>query len=490
MKNIAYQSRLFQMRRETNHKEYRDLCERLDLVDRILSISGVEFEFAEYYLERLKHSSSNPNLKFTSKAIRRHTDYAIQALRSNYLRLELKTSFREAAFLIAASEDFQRFIFAGDFISAQSPGKSKLHDFATIVPEDFIRKINESLLREFTSDTVGQYGLSAPLDCKTLWLDATCLMANIHFPVDWVLLRDAVRSLVKAILCIRKHGLKNRIPAPENFLSQINALCMEMSNSRRRQDAEKRRKDVLRRMKKVCRTVESHGKRYRDILAARRTETDLSEKQAAQILGRLDNILKKLPGAIEQAHRRIISGEKLEADEKTLSFYDDTASTIVRGKSGAEIEFGNELLLAEQADGFITDWQLYEEKTADQRKLGEHLDRYQPQNKGVGTIVTDRGFDGKPNQIKLEMVNIRNGMCPRSPAEMAERMKDEEFRLLQRRRSQTEGRVAAVKRFIGNKMPCRDFEDKKRHTAWAVFSHNLHLLAKLMAEARRQALAA
>jgi len=490
MKNIAYQSSLFQIRRGTNHKEYRDLCERLDFVDRILSTSGVEFEFAEYYLEQIILTSGNPELKLTAKQIRRYADYAIQALRSNYLRLELKTSFRQAAFLIAASEDFQRFIFAGDFASAKCPGKSKLHDFALIVPDDFIRRINESLLREFSSDAAEQYGLCSPLESKTLWLDATCLMSNIHFPVDWVLLRDTVRSLVKAILCIRKHGLKNRIPAPASFLSQINALCMEMSNSRRRQDAEKRRKDVLRRMKKICRTVGDHGKRYRDILAARRTETDLSEKQAAQILHRLDNVLEKLPAAIEQAHRRIISGEKLEAGEKTLSLYDDTASAIVRGKSGAEIEFGNELLIAEQADGFIVDWQLYEEKTADQRKLGDFLESYQPQNKGVETIVTDRGFDGKPNQGKLEKINICNGMCPRSPAQMAERMKDENFQMLQHRRSQTEGRIAAIKRFIGDKMPCRDFEDKKRHAAWAVLSHNLHLLAKLMTEARRQAQAA
>ncbi len=100
--------------------------------------------------------------------------------------------------------------------------------------------------------------------------------------------------------------------------------------------------------------------------------------------------------------------------------------------------------------------------------------------------MTDRGFDGKPNQRKLEKINICNGMCPRSPAQMAERMKDENFQTLQHRRSQTEGRVAAIKRFIGDKMPCRNFEDNKRHAAWAVLSHNLHLLAKLMTEARRQ----
>ncbi len=198
MKNITYQSSLFQIRRGTNHKEYRDLCERLDFVDRIFSTSGVEFEFAEYYLERIVQTSGNPELKLTPKEIRRHTVYAVQALRSNYLCLELKSSFRQAAFLIAASEDFQRFIFAGDFASAKCPGKSKLHDFALLVPDDFIRKINESLLREFSSAAAGKYGCS-PLESKTLWLDATCLMSNIHFPVDWVLLRDAVRSLVKLL---------------------------------------------------------------------------------------------------------------------------------------------------------------------------------------------------------------------------------------------------------------------------------------------------
>ena len=35
-----------------------------------------------------------------------------------------------------------------------------------------------------------------------------CLKADIHFPVDWVLLRDGVRTLMKATLLIRKAGLR------------------------------------------------------------------------------------------------------------------------------------------------------------------------------------------------------------------------------------------------------------------------------------------
>ena len=56
-----------------------------------------------------------------------------------------------------------------------------------------------------------------------------CLKANVHFPTDWVLLRDAVRTLVQAILVIRRHGLRKRIPAPEGFLREINQLSKGMS---------------------------------------------------------------------------------------------------------------------------------------------------------------------------------------------------------------------------------------------------------------------
>ncbi len=489
MKNIAYQPKLFQIHRQANHKEYRDLISRLDCIDQILSRSGLEFEFVEYHLEQIRQSSnqegSTSNVEFSSKEIRKYTRYAVQALRCNFLRHELHESFRKTAFLIAASEDFQRFIHGGDFASAKCPGKTRLNDYAAIVPDVFIQRLNDLLLQEFSGEaTFMKYDLQNPLDEKTLWLDATCLESNIHFPVDWILLRDAVRTLIKAIICIRKHGLKHRIPAPESFLSQINSLCMEMSNSRRRKNAKSHRKDVLRRMKKICRIVESHGQRYRDLLASNRNKTDLSEKEAGRIIERMDNVLQQLPAAIDQAHRRMIRGEKLQADEKILSLYDDSAAAIVRGKADAEIEFGNELLIAEQSDGFITDWKLYESKTADQRKLRELLETF-PADRSIDAMVTDRGFDGNPNRRLLEKLHIYNGICPKSPAELEERNKEQTFSQLQQRRSQTEGRIAAVKKFIGPRMPCRDFEAKKRHTAWAVLSHNFHLLAKLMQQARQ-----
>ena len=492
MKNIAYQTSLFKIRRENSHKEYRDFIDRLEIVDQVLTSSGIEFEFVEYYFEQLKANAAKAGRqteKLTLKQRKRYIQYAIQALRCNYLVRERNWSCREAAFIIAASEELQRFIFAGDFAYAKCPGKTKINDFNSIVPEYIIRKINDSLLTQFSDvGEIGKYGLEKPLDAKTIWIDATCLEANIHFPVDWVLLRDAVRTLIKAIICCRKHGLKHRIPAPQSFISQINSLCMEMANCRRRKDAAKKRKDVLRKMKKLVAIVKDHAQRYRDLLCSNWDKTDLSKKEAAQILQRFDNILEKLPAAVKQAQKRIITGLKVDKDEKVLSFYDDTAAAIVRGKSGAEVEFGNEFFIAEQADGFICDWNLYEHKVADQQKLRDFNDRISMSTISVETVVGDRGFFGERNSQILAENNITNHLCPKSPIQFIEQSQDADFVENQKRRSQTEGRIAAVKRFAGKKLPCRDFEAKQKHVAWTVLSHNLHLLARMLATAKAEAM--
>ena len=100
-------------------------------------------------------------------------------------------------------------------------------------------------------------------------MDSFCLEANIHFPVDWVLLRDAARTLIKSIKCIRSHGLRHRIPAPEELARKMNSLCIEMANSRRNKNAKKRRKNVFRRMKALVGVIKEHALRYRDILNAK-----------------------------------------------------------------------------------------------------------------------------------------------------------------------------------------------------------------------------
>ena len=74
--------------------------------------------------------------------------------------------------------------------------------------------------------------LEEPLDLSTMFLDTTCVKANIHFPVDWVLLRDGVKSLMQSVELIRLRGLKSRMCEPQVLITKINRLSMEMTHTK------------------------------------------------------------------------------------------------------------------------------------------------------------------------------------------------------------------------------------------------------------------
>ena len=78
-------------------------------------------------------------------------------------------------------------------------------------------------------------------------------------------------------------------------------------------------------------------------LKTRRHESELREAQAQQIISRMEGVLEQLPAAIKQVHESIIGGRRIANEEKILSIYEDTVNVIVRGKAGANVEFGNKL---------------------------------------------------------------------------------------------------------------------------------------------------
>jgi hypothetical protein len=137
--------------------------------------------------------------------------------------------------------------------------------------------------------------------------------------------------------------------APEEFLRQMNRLSIQMSQQGRRCGSKKERKRVLRQMKKLVRVVRGHARRHRALLDQHWAETAWTRAQAEQVLRRIDGVLELLPRAQKQAHERIIGNRPVANDEKILSLYDQDVHVIVRGKAGAEVEFGNTVLLGQTA---------------------------------------------------------------------------------------------------------------------------------------------
>jgi hypothetical protein len=243
------------------------------------------------------------------------------------------------------------------------------------VPQEIITRLNTLLLTrssQVDQDHQSVIGIEVPVDMSMIWIDSTCAQLNIHYPADWTLLRDATKSIMNAIISIRKHGLKNRMQSPKKFIADMNQLAMAMSGASRRGrggDKKRARKQVLRAQKAMIKKVQKHGQRYVELLKKNWQKTDLKEGQAAQIWERLERLLEMVPAAVKQAHERIIGERVVPNEEKILSLYEPDASVYVRGKAGADAEFGLQLLVSESAEGLIVDCHLVPDGVANDTTL-------------------------------------------------------------------------------------------------------------------------
>lgn len=461
-----------------NNKDYKDYEALLNRIDEILRLTSMDMEFAEDYVNRL---TNNGEIELKAKQLKRYTEYAISALRSMILKQLLGTGFRELSIRLAESSLLRWFCQIGGVDRISVPSKSELQRYSKCVSEDYLRTFIKELFSKATANE-NILNLTSPFNAKDIYLDATCLKANIHFPVDWLLLRDGMLSLLKSILVIRKHGLRHRMQPPEDFITRINTLCIEMTNTRRQPNSKKLRKEVFRKLKDIAKIIRAHGCRYYELLKNEwQDRTDLSEGQVNEVLKRIESILVQLPEAIRQAHSRIITGLQIESKDKILSLFDNSARVVTRGKSGAEVEFGNTLFLAEQSDGFILDWKLYHASAPSDSKMTlESLQRMSETSIGIESVAGDRGCDSANTRKFLDRNHIANNICPRNPQELIQKLDSKKFKFHQNRRSQTEGRIGIFKnQFAGSPIKNKKFEYKEISVAWAVLAHNLWVLARL-----------
>lgn len=426
------------------NKEYRRLKTLLERINEVIERSGLEGAFM---------SSFTPRQVNTPKQRQR----LVEALRCTLLRQLFRLSPRRMARELACNYLYQKFcgLFRIDRIDV--PSASTLERYEKMVSPEILQRLVCQLNCIAASEGDGSdgqlLGLEIPVNVGVTYVDATALKARVHHPVDWLLLRDAVRTLTLALAQARKHGICSRLPkAPEDYLSAMNRLCIEMTHARRTSDAIQKRKAIFRRMKKQMRVVEKLARGHLAKLRCQGAGRMMSTAVFLMLERKFTAILDQIDTVIRQAHERIIGGRRVKNEDKILSLYESDMHVIVRGKADAEVEFGNKLFLAEQADGLIVDWHLYQDQApADSRMIPGHLDRMREQHDiALQGITGDRGFDSAENRRLLDG-GIENNLCPRNIQYFQERLQDPSFRRHQRRRAQTEARIAILLHgFLGN----------------------------------------
>src|SRR5450759_5787731 len=389
--------------------EYREWKSQLERIQEVLGLSRVEETFQRLSLaqrnqaeQRAAEKEDRPFYQWSAVEQESYQRLCSQALRCNVARTLTGDSLRDFGCRLSDSGLLQWFCKLDRVgMVIRIPGKSALQRYGQWLPEAEMRKVIDTLLAAASDGKAeGEQSLelASSLDLEAYFLDTTCVKLHIHFPVDWVLLRDAARTLMKATILIRKRNLKVRMEEPEEFLKRMNQLCMKMTHTRRKKDGKRARKAILREMKKLSKIIARHAERDRDLLEQRWEEPDIKAGEARQIVERMEVVLEGLPVAIKQAHERIIGERQVMNEEKILSLYEGHASVYVRGKAVADVEFGSQLLLGESASGVIVDWELVcGNPVADTKMLGRSLERMEQMSAGeaIKQVSGDRGFDSQ-----------------------------------------------------------------------------------------------
>ena len=200
------------LRTVVGNVDYTKFEAELKRIDELLTLSGLEHDFVKrsicQYIAR-----AAAGVQVGNGDLARQKQHSLVALRSTILLSLLGESYRGMSRRLAECALFRWFCQIETLGPIRVPSKSTLQEYAQWLPEAEMREVVGALLRAAHSGEEALH-LANEIELEQVWMDRTAVKACIHFPVDWVLLRDAVRTLMKATLLIRKHWLKSRMEDP------------------------------------------------------------------------------------------------------------------------------------------------------------------------------------------------------------------------------------------------------------------------------------
>ena len=469
--------------------EYHAMVYDLNFIKELLKNNGFEKEVMEYFIKCAEGKSPDKLLKYNQlEKIQKNARFILYAM---VLRKYLRLSLREFHVMLAASPLYQEFCTLNKWTEVQIPSYQQIGLLENSLDPEFIRKLFNLLGNNviFNKNKTKEIGFKQEFTLNNLYSDSTCIKANIHYPVDYVLFRDMIRTAMLKVEKMRKEGLKVRMPCePSEFLSGINALCIEMTMSYRQKDSKKKRKATFRRMKRYLKVALGHVKSHLDKFKLEWQNFGFSLLQATLIINALEDILSKHKEVVKIAHTRIINEKIVLSGDKILSIYEDDVHVITRNKDGVKVEFGNTLQIVEQSEGFIVDYDLLKDVSPGDAECGiQSLKKIVACYGGttINSIVADRGYDAAKFKKWLEdynashKTNIRYDVLPKKIDELREKMSDDSYKKKHKRRALSEAKIAHIKDIAGNPMKQKTISNRQKHLGIAVFTHNLKKLAKM-----------
>lgn len=383
-------------------------------------------------------------------------------LRCAVLKQYRQLSYDELVFCLMDSKACQTF---ARLDWGWTPQKTALQKSISAILSTTWEKINQRLLRCAHQDKIE--------NGRMLRIDSTVTETDIHAPTDSSLLWDCVGTLVRLLKQAQE------LPgAPE----------LKWRNHQRL--AKKRMRAII-----YTRGKDKKARLYRDLIEA--TEKTLGYiEQVEQTLRacgfgsipefaawreEVNHYKPLIHRIIDQTERRVFQGEKVPADEKVFSLFEDHTDIIVKGSR--DIQYGHKLNLSTGRSGLILDAVIESGNPADSEQFLPMLKRH-IENYGLPPrqSAADGGYASTDNLHTAKALGVTDVVFHKKRGLKVEEMAKSAwvYRKLRNFRAGIEAGISCMKRAYGlARCTWKGLAHFKSYIWSSVVAHNLALFARL-----------
>ena len=351
--------------------------------------------------------------------------------------------------------------------------------------EDNLIKLRPETLKKINDLIVGAGHVLEPQAIESVRGDTFVVETNIHYPTESSLIGDGLRKVVTLAA-----GLAAAQELPgwrqhEHWLHKVKKLVRDIGRASRvknqagqtrlqagYQELLHRADELLQRARQLTATLQSPGNL---------SVLDLAGGAGVKELLHYVDLTAKV---CDTARRRVFEGETVPNEEKIFSIFEPHTELIKRGKQPVPIQFGHNVLVVEDAAGFVVDYRVVGNGVLDQDLVLPVMKKLQERFDGkIKSASFDRAFHTPENQQGLAAI-VRTA-CIASKGQEKGRQQQKEgtvaFRKARQHHPGVESAIGALQAGNGQKR-CRDRSQRgyERYVALGVLGRNLQTLGKLL----------
>jgi hypothetical protein len=427
--------------------------------------------------EILRAVAADVNRRSSRKRGRRGMDYwPILVLAA--VRLGCNLNYDKLQDLAEQHRALRQIMGIGDW---DEPGRCdwrRIRDNITLVRPQTLERINHLI--------VGEGHRLVPQAVQRARADSFVMETNIHYPTESSLIRDGLRKVLECGAALADRLGVGGWRQHKHLYRKVKRLVREIDRlaARKGSGYQARLQFLYGELLDLAAMVLERAEQLPEHRLVK-NGVDLEVLASVAQMKQFMHLTRQVCGT---ATRRVLQGQSVPNCDKLFSLFETHTQLYKRGKAAEPVQFGRQVLVYEDAAGFITHAYLMPRQEDDRdvvvgqtRALQQRLDGR------IRQASFDRGFHSPENQRDLAEI-IPHPCLPKPGANQAAEQQQQatvEFRQSRQRHPGIESAINALQ--SGNGLErCRDRTEHgfSRYLQLGVLGRNLHVLGKVLLAAQ------